>query len=137
MPAIRSQLGLLRRNRRDSERGATGGTITMKTYRELPDALEAVHEWMLMLADETAIHLSIVTVVERMRENVARRGIGEDAALPSGPDEIMRCDELRRWFEREMGAPYKKVPAGGCRLRSADYAAKRSRCAVPVANALP
>lgn len=105
MPAIRSQLGLLRRNRRDSERGATGGTITMKTYRELPDALEAVHEWMLMLADETAIHPSIVTVVERMRKNVARRGIGEDAVLPSGPDEIMQCDELRRWFEREMGAP--------------------------------
>jgi hypothetical protein len=64
-----------------------------------------VHEWMLMLADETAIHPSIVTFVERMRKNVARRGIGEDAALPSGPDEIMQCDELRRWFEREMGAP--------------------------------
>jgi hypothetical protein len=29
--------------------------VVMNTYQELPDALESVHEWMLMLTDETQI----------------------------------------------------------------------------------
>jgi hypothetical protein len=30
-------------------------TVTMRTYHELPDAMEAALEWMLMLSDETEI----------------------------------------------------------------------------------
>jgi hypothetical protein len=41
--------------------------VSMKTYGKLPDALEAVHEWMLMLSDETEIHPSIEAAVNRMR----------------------------------------------------------------------
>jgi hypothetical protein len=31
--------------------------VVMKTYHDLPDALEAVHDWMLMLSDETEINI--------------------------------------------------------------------------------
>jgi hypothetical protein len=30
-------------------------TVAMRTYQDLPEAMETAHEWLLMLADETEI----------------------------------------------------------------------------------
>ncbi len=71
----------------------------------LPDALEAVHEWMLMLSDETEIHPSIEAAVNRMRETLARHALDEAEILPTTKEELRARDELKSWFEREMDPP--------------------------------
>jgi hypothetical protein len=80
-------------------------TIVMRSYGELPDALEAVHEWMLMLGDDTQIRVgedATMEATELMRDTLARLAIGEEAKMPDQPDEAVLQDELRTWFEREM-----------------------------------
>ena len=78
-------------------------TVAMRTYHELPDAIEAVHEWTLMLSDETEITPDPFGAVQMLMEALARNAIGEEMALPASLDEVMARDELRTWFEREMG----------------------------------
>jgi len=78
-------------------------TIFAKTYHDVDEAMDAVHQWMLMLVDETEIHPSIVRFIEQMRKNVARHAIGDDVVPPPNLPEFIHRDELRTWFEREMG----------------------------------
>jgi hypothetical protein len=81
-------------------------TVSMKTYGELPDAMEAVHEWMLMLSDETEIRVNedaVKEAAELVREALARMALGEEVEMPKELDEVVLRDELRTWFEREMG----------------------------------
>jgi hypothetical protein len=78
-------------------------TVSMQTYQELPDALEAVHEWMLMLSDETEVSPAPEVAVDLLREAMARLAIGEDVRMPREVDEFVVRDELRAWFQRETG----------------------------------
>ncbi len=70
--------------------------VVMKTYGEVPNALEAVQEWMFMLSDETEI------TADRIRETLARLALGETVDLPKALGEIVEHDEFRTWFDREM-----------------------------------
>jgi hypothetical protein len=76
-------------------------------HGELPDALDAAHEWLMMLVDDTELSdhavAAIHTLADRVRELLARRAIGEPVLEASGLDAIADREELRRWFEREMG----------------------------------
>jgi hypothetical protein len=77
-------------------------SVSMHTYHELPDAIEAVHEWTLMLSDETEITPDPVLANAALQEALARAALGEEASLPVTIDEAHMHDELRAWFEREM-----------------------------------
>jgi hypothetical protein len=75
----------------------------MRTYHELPEAVEAAHEWLLMLSDETEIVPDAFGAVQILMETLARNALGEELSLPVKVDEVVERDELRAWFEREMG----------------------------------
>jgi hypothetical protein len=79
--------------------------VTMRTYQELADAIEAVHEWTLMLSDETEIRIDVESrrqAAQILREALARNALGEELIEPKLVDEVIKRDELRAWFEREM-----------------------------------
>jgi hypothetical protein len=81
-------------------------TVSMKTYGELPDAMEAVHEWMLMLSDEMEVRVddnAVKEAADLVRESLARMALGEEIKMPKELDEVILRDELRTWFERAMG----------------------------------
>jgi hypothetical protein len=78
-------------------------SVSMRTYHELPDAIEAVHEWTLMLSDETEIVPDAFGAVQILKETLARNALGEELAQPATVAEVMERDELRAWFERAMG----------------------------------
>jgi hypothetical protein len=78
-------------------------TVSMRTYHELSDAVEAAHEWLLMLSDETEIVPDAVGGVQILMETLARNALGEETALPANLEDVMEREELRAWFEREMG----------------------------------
>jgi hypothetical protein len=78
-------------------------TVAMMTYHDLPTALEAVHECMLMLGDETEIHSDAAAVVTHLRERLAKHALDESQTLPTTMEELTAHDDLRMWFEREMG----------------------------------
>jgi hypothetical protein len=78
--------------------------VSMRRYHELPDAVEAAHEWVLMLSDETEIVPDACGAVRILMEALARNALGEETALPVKVDEVMERVELRAWFEREMGS---------------------------------
>jgi hypothetical protein len=75
----------------------------MRTYHELPEAVEAAHEWLPMLSDETEIVPDAFGAVQILMETLARNALGEELSLPVKVDEVVERDELRAWFEREMG----------------------------------
>lgn len=77
-------------------------TVTMRTYQDLPDALDAVQEWALMLTDETEIEPDAGAAQSIIRETLARLALGEAMNLPASIRETVQRDELRTWFEREM-----------------------------------
>jgi hypothetical protein len=37
-------------------------------------------------------------------EALARNALGDDMAMPANIDQVMEQDELRVWFEREIGS---------------------------------
>jgi hypothetical protein len=78
--------------------------VVLNTYLELSDALESVHEWMLMLADETPITPDPELAYSLLRETLARLSLREEVRLPKTVDATRLRDEMRTWFEREMGA---------------------------------
>jgi hypothetical protein len=78
-------------------------TVSMRTYQELPEAIEAVHEWMLMLTDEKEITPDPALAMTTLMEALARDAAGEPMSLPENIDETRMRDEMRTWFEREMG----------------------------------
>ncbi len=78
--------------------------VCMKTYSHLNDAIEAVHEWTLMLGDEAEISPDAESAAALMREALARLAIGEEVFLKETVYEVVKRDELRTWYEREMGA---------------------------------
>ena len=75
----------------------------MQTYQELLDAMEAAHEWLLMLSDDAEISEDAAGAADFMREALARLAIGEEAPMPRQVDELVVRDKLRTWFEREIG----------------------------------
>jgi hypothetical protein len=77
-------------------------SVSMQTYLELPEAVEAVYEWLLMLSDETEIVPDACGAAQILMEALARNALGEEMALPANIDEVVVRDELRAWFEREM-----------------------------------
>jgi hypothetical protein len=78
--------------------------LVMNTYLELPDALVSVHEWMLMLTDETEITPDPALANSLLRESLARRSLREEVRLPKTVAEMRLRDEMRTWFEHEMGS---------------------------------
>ena len=78
-------------------------SVSMQTYHELPDAIEAVHEWTLMLSDETEVMPDAFGAIQILMETLPRNALNEETALPGTIDQVMERDELRAWFEREMG----------------------------------
>jgi hypothetical protein len=81
-------------------------SVNMRMYHNLPDAVEAAHEWLLMLSDETEIRTDAEThkwVARLMQETLARYALGEEMLQPTMLEEVMERDTLRSWFEREMG----------------------------------
>jgi hypothetical protein len=78
--------------------------VSMRRYLELPDAVEAAHEWVLMLSDDTEIVPDAFGAVQILMETLARNALGEELTLPVKVDEVMERVELRAWFEREMGS---------------------------------
>ena len=79
---------------------------TKRTYRDLPDAMDAAHEWLLMLSDETEIRIDVEAqklVARLVHEALARDALGEGARPPTMLEEVVERDTLRSWFEREMG----------------------------------
>jgi hypothetical protein len=79
-------------------------TVVMNTYLEQSDALESVHEWMLMLTDETQITPDPALANSLLRESLARLSLREEVRPPKTVHETRLRDELRTWFEREMGS---------------------------------
>jgi hypothetical protein len=77
--------------------------VAMMTYHELPTALEAVHECALMPDDETEINSDAAAVVTHLRERLARHALDESQTLPTTMEELIEQDNLRAWFERQMG----------------------------------
>jgi hypothetical protein len=78
--------------------------VVLNTYLELPDALESVYEWTLMLADETQITPDPALANSLLRESLARLSLREEVRPPKTVHETRLRDELRTWFEREMGS---------------------------------
>lgn len=78
--------------------------VLMRTCHELPDAMDATREWRLMLSDETEIVPDAVGAGRILMETMARNALGEDVTLQVTVDEVMERDDLRAWFEREMGS---------------------------------
>ncbi len=75
--------------------------VVMRSYMDLPAALEVVHQWMQLLEDETEVAGEDVTsgTLDNLRETLARHAAGEDVRPPEQVNE----DEMLTWFEREMG----------------------------------
>jgi hypothetical protein len=89
-----------------SLRGDDDVIVAMHAYHGLADGLEALHEWMLMLVDETELRPEIARNVElrqMIREALARSALGERATLPETMRALLTRDRLQAWFEREMG----------------------------------
>jgi hypothetical protein len=80
-----------------------GHLVTMRSFHELHLALEAVHVWTLMISDESQITPDAVGAMNLVMVTLARVVLGVELVLPANPDEVMERDELRMWFEREMG----------------------------------
>src|SRR5665811_699651 len=78
--------------------------VVVNSYLKLPDALESVHEWMLMLTDETEITPDPALANSLLRESLARLSLREEVRPPKTVAETRSRDEMRTWFEREMGA---------------------------------
>jgi hypothetical protein len=81
-------------------------SLNMRMYHNLPDAVEAAHEWLLMLSDETEIRIDVEAhkrVARLMQEALARHALGEEIVQPKMLEEVVERDTLRSWFEREMG----------------------------------
>jgi hypothetical protein len=78
--------------------------VVLNTYLELPDALESVHEWMLMLTDETQITPDTALANSMLRETLARLSLREEVRPPKTVGETRLRDRMRTWFEREMGS---------------------------------
>lgn len=74
--------------------------VLMVTYEELPDALEAVHEWASMMRDDEEIDQNATGSVDLMRETLARAALGEAVLRPAA---VEKPEDTRTWFEREMG----------------------------------
>jgi hypothetical protein len=79
-------------------------TVAMQTYHDLPEAIEAVHEWSLMLSDEEEIGLHAAHAINVLRAAMARVALGEETHLPKSIEDAGERDEQREWFEREMGS---------------------------------
>jgi hypothetical protein len=77
--------------------------VVMNTYLGLPDALESVHEWMLMLTDETEVTPDPALANSVLRESLTRLSVGEEVRPPTTVGETRVRDEMRAWFERETG----------------------------------
>jgi hypothetical protein len=80
--------------------GLNNAACTMlwpRTYRELPDAIDAVHAWAQLLSNETEIHASIEDTVNRWRQTSDPHTLEDDETGP------MTADELRTWFTRYEG----------------------------------
>ncbi len=76
--------------------------FAMRSYHEVADALETLHEWMLLFSDETEVTPADEGAATLLRETLARLAVGEETHLPDTIDELQKRDDLRTWFEREM-----------------------------------
>lgn len=78
-------------------------TVLLRTYSDLSAALDAVHEWALMLSDETEISADAEAVVELMRHALAQYALDKGATLPATMEDLKARDRLRTWFEHDTG----------------------------------
>jgi hypothetical protein len=100
----------------------------MRTFHELPDAIEAVHEWTLMLSDETEIVPDTFGVLPMLMEMLARNALGEPMSQSVKVDEAMERDELRAWFGR-IAFTYRAASGPGSPLSSGDRSRRYSEAA--------
>jgi hypothetical protein len=79
-----------------------GKTLALQAYEDLPDALDAVHEWALMLSDETELSPGMEAASGLIREVLAQAAVEEMTRLPDTLLDLMKADRLRAWYERQM-----------------------------------
>lgn len=83
-----------------------GTNEAFQTYADLPDALEAAHELLMLFADETPLVADTVTTEDAraaFRESLVHHVAGEPLEIPEEVDAPNERDRLRAWFERQMG----------------------------------
>jgi hypothetical protein len=85
-------------------------TITMLTYQELLDAMEAAHEWLLMLSDDAEISEDAAGAADFMREALARLAIGEEAPMPRHVDRWLCVLLVRRGCGGRRGRQRQRAP---------------------------
>jgi hypothetical protein len=78
-------------------------TVSMLTYHSLADAIEDAYAWAMMLSDEKEITPDPEGAMNVLMEAVARDTLGEDIGTPKTFDEALTRDNLRAWFEHDMG----------------------------------
>jgi hypothetical protein len=77
-----------------------------QTYSNLPDALEAAHDLLLLLVDDTEVVEDIIATDDdrdSLRHALATQTPGEPLELPEDIDAPNERDRLRDWFMRQMG----------------------------------
>lgn len=78
--------------------------ITVLVHRDLHEVLHTIQAWMLVMMDDSEARLEPKVTVDELREQLARSALGKHPRLPQELSEVQQWDQLRAWFEREMGA---------------------------------
>ena len=86
-----------------------GVTASERAYGDLNGAMDAVHEWALVLGDEEEVEISAEDALNaaaelerRLREAQVHEMLGESGAVDDALADIHERERLRTWFERQM-----------------------------------
>jgi hypothetical protein len=86
-----------------------GVTASERLYGDLSGALDAVHEWALVLGDEEEVEISAEDALNaaaeldrRLRETQVHEVLGEGGPADDESADSEERERLRSWFERQM-----------------------------------
>jgi hypothetical protein len=86
----------------DPDRGAQ----SVRTYGTLPEALEAIGDWMRVMTDEREIEDDPVIrdrLFDLLHNAMIRYEAGEDPnEVPEDDEKVIEYERLKAWFERQM-----------------------------------
>lgn len=72
-------------------------------YDQLPAAVDAAHEWLLLLADETDLGDISASEVQEFLRNRLQASLVRQLEGDTGEHQAGRDDSLRHWLQGEMG----------------------------------